>query len=67
MTCCNHDCRQGRDCPTTRKHPRTLQEAFGPYARDDFEEAEPFAWAVTIALAVLLVSILAAAVAVYGP
>lgn len=53
--------------PTTRKHPRTLQEAFGPYARDDFEEAEPFAWAVTLALAVLFVSILAAAVAIYGP
>ena len=38
-TCCNFNCNQGRDCPNrkdsvmqTRKYPRTLNEAFGPYA-----------------------------------
>ena len=37
--CCNYNCNQGRDCPNrkdsvmqTRKYPRTLVEAFGPYA-----------------------------------
>lgn len=45
MNCCNHNCNQGRNCPqrkqdmeTTRKHPRTLQEAFGPYTDDHIEE-----------------------------
>ena len=37
MNCCNQSCNQGRDCPNrkrkmnTRKYPRTLNEAFGPY------------------------------------
>ena len=39
MTCCNQDCDQGRDCPTTRTYPRTLQEAF-PHAPDPVWEAE---------------------------
>jgi len=33
MTCCNQECAQGRDCPTTRTYPRTLEEAF-PHAPD---------------------------------
>jgi len=45
MNCCNRNCNQGRNCPQrkpymepTRKHPRTLQEAFGPYTDDRIEE-----------------------------
>lgn len=43
MHCCNHNCNQGRDCPNrkpamnTRRYPRTMKEAFGPYTRDDLE------------------------------
>ena len=39
MTCCNQDCDQGRDCPTTRTYPRTLREAF-PHAPDPVWETE---------------------------
>ena len=35
----------------TRKHPRTLQEAFGPYCTPYIEEPEKFVWSpVRIAL-----------------
>lgn len=45
MNCCdaNGDCNQGRDCPVrketmnARKHPRTLNEAFGPYTSRNVE------------------------------
>lgn len=42
----------------TRKHPRTLQEAFGPYTSRDFAEPK-FRWTpIRIALAVVYASAL---------
>jgi len=49
MNCCNEygQCGQGHDCPardkqmTTKKHPRTMQEAFGPYTSHTISEAVP--------------------------
>ncbi len=41
---------------TTRRHPRTLQEAFGPYASNDLQPMPdkstdlPAAWWIAIAL-----------------
>lgn len=37
---------------TTRKHPRTLTEAFGPYARADFDNQDPMPTADKIVVAV---------------
>lgn len=44
-TCCNNNCDQGRTCPNrtelnTRKFPRTLIEAFGPYTTPVITEYE---------------------------
>ena len=36
----------------TRKHPRTLTEAFGPYTSADFERDDPMPWADKVVLAV---------------
>ena len=52
MNCCdaNGNCNQGRDCPVrkermnSRKHPRTMQEAFGPYTDNRIAEDRPFDW-----------------------
>lgn len=47
MNCCNDygPCTQGENCPAqkdsdmqTRRYPRTLQEAFGPYTSTQIEE-----------------------------
>jgi len=43
MTCCNQDCDQGRDCPTTRTYPRTLREAF-PHAPEPTFDEEMVSW-----------------------
>jgi hypothetical protein len=45
---------------TTRKHPRTMQEAFGPYTSSQIHEPqEPMAtgdkWIVGLGMAVMLV------------
>jgi hypothetical protein len=45
---------------TTRKHPRTMQEAFGPYTTSQIhQQSEPMAtgdkWIVGLGLAVMLV------------
>ena len=53
MNCCDEygNCNQGRDCPVrketmnSRKHPRTLNEAFGPYTSSKIEDPSPrFDW-----------------------
>lgn len=50
VTCCDlqgHDCRQGRDCqarqgyPTSRRHPRTLADAFPDERAKAFHPHEP--------------------------
>lgn len=41
MNCCDAfgNCNQGRDCPVRAlKHPRTLNEAFGPYTSNEIPE-----------------------------
>jgi len=69
MNCCDAfgDCTQGRDCPvrkhpTTRRYPRTMQEAFGPYTDNHIHEFEnPLdkhdRIAVTVCLATIVVII----------
>jgi hypothetical protein len=43
MTCCTHNCDEGRACPTrygwptVRRHPRTLAEAYPDIRRQSFE------------------------------
>ena len=53
MNCCDDygNCNQGRDCParkkpmTTKKVPRTMQEAFGPYTSHAISEPiAPYDW-----------------------
>lgn len=66
MNCCNDygRCTGGQDCParssaelSTRKYPRTLQEAFGPYTSQRIDDQPaPMAKADKI---VLVASILA--------
>jgi hypothetical protein len=56
--CCNGNCRQGRDCPLTAKHPRSMDEAFGTNRFDPYEwheERIPFLARSVVAAAVLLV------------
>ena len=70
MNCCDDygNCNQGRDCPvrkermTTKKFPRTMQEAFGPYTSHAIAEpSRPYDWqdrrvmATCIAVVVCLV------------
>lgn len=46
--------------PTTRKHPRTLNEAFGPYAgRSIHEQVDPMDRADKIVIAGSLVALVA--------
>ena len=40
---------------TVRKHPRTLQEAFGPYTSNVITEATPINWWAWVILAAVLV------------
>ena len=48
--------------PSTRRHPRTLQEAFGPYATYDFKEP-PVPWTLTdLLIAIICVAAIAFAV-----
>lgn len=54
--CCNHDCDEGRACPkrygfpTTRRHPRSLADAFPDVRRQSFEPHEPLPLSQRIAL-----------------
>ena len=59
MNCCdaNGDCNQGRNCPirketmNSRKHPRTLNEAFGPYTSSKITETDPpYDWQDQVAI-----------------
>lgn len=47
QACCNHECDEGRACPkrygfpTSRRHPRTLAEAFPDVRAAVFEPHQP--------------------------
>lgn len=48
---------------TTRKHPRSMQEAFGPYTNDQLDEDEDgFGLAARLTYAVAVVGFIALAV-----
>ena len=51
------------DCPTTKRYPRTLEEAFGPYCRGPISEPKgermdprdkPVIWACAVVAVALL-------------
>ena len=47
MKCCTGNCNQGRNCTVnTRKYPRTMVDAFGPYTDNNLSEpdGEPGTW-----------------------
>jgi len=46
----------------TRKYPRTLNEAFGPYASAHFEESDPMPTSDKIVVVVSLIALVAVAV-----
>lgn len=47
---------------TTRKHPRTLQQAFGPYTSDQIETEPHFSPAARFVYAAVVVGLIALAV-----
>lgn len=76
MNCCDEygNCNQSRDCPVrketvnTRKHPRTLNEAFGPHTSTKITETDPpYDWQDRVIIAAGAVAIVGLIViAVWG-
>jgi hypothetical protein len=64
--CCNGDCRQGRDCPLTARHPRSMDEAFGTSRFDPVEwESRKVPWlARSVVAATLLLVVLCVGIAI---
>lgn len=77
MNCCdaNGDCNQGRDCPVrkehvnTRKYPRTMNEAFGPYAHQCqvVEPQRPLDWQDRVVVGGCIICIVATVFALMWP
>lgn len=76
MNCCDDygNCNRGLNCPAraeplnTCKHPRTMQEAFGPYVNNHIAEAEdPMDWqGLIIILGSAVVVVVFLALVVWG-
>lgn len=51
---------------TTRKHPRTLEEAFGPYTGHEFEDDKPTGYGALWWSAVVIISVIGGYLIVTG-